>query len=183
MNLKFGALFMTALLTRCVGADGLEPPLVDGFVNAPLSEVWRLFTSAEEYESASVNKADIDLRLGGHIRTHAGAGELGDNNTVDDAILAFDPQHMLALRTVATPPNFPYRNALAGTWRVLYFDSAGENMTRVRLVGLGFTSDPESEALRGYFANTQREFLDRVAKRYWPKCAHCELESPLTPEK
>ena len=183
MNLNIRALLLTTALTLPIGAQAAEAPLVDGFVNAPPNEVWRIFTTSEGYKSTGVTQADIDLKIGGHVRTHAGTGALGDEETMDSEILAFDPEHMLALRGVHVPASFPHRAALAGTWTVLYFDNAGENMTRVRIVGVGFTDDPESQALRAHLAKTDREMLDRAAKRFWPKCAHCQLESPLSPQQ
>jgi uncharacterized protein YndB with AHSA1/START domain len=183
MNLKICAVLITAALSLSKGANAASTQLVDGFINAPLSEVWRIFTTAEGYKSTGVAEADIDLHIGGHIRTQAVAGQLGDAETLDREILAFDPEHMLALRVAHAPANLPHRDALAGTWTIIYFDSAGENMTRVRVVGVGFTDDPESQALRGDLAKTNREMLDRLGKRFWPKCAHCQLEAPLAPER
>jgi uncharacterized protein YndB with AHSA1/START domain len=183
MNPKMYALLMTAILTLSTRAQAAESQLADGFINAPLAEVWRIFTTPEGYKSTGVNAADIDLRIGGHIRTHSRAGELGDAETMDAEILAFDPEHMLALRVVHAPEGMRHRAALAGTWTVTYFDGAGENMTRVRVVGVGFTNDPESQALRSDLEKSNRELFDRAAKRFWPKCAHCQLESPLAPEQ
>jgi uncharacterized protein YndB with AHSA1/START domain len=171
------------MLALPYGARAADSQVTDGFINAPLSEVWRIFTTTEGYKSTGVNQADIELRIGGHIRTHYGPGELGDAETIDNEILAFDPEAMLALRVAQAPASFPHRAALQGTWTVIYFDAAGENMTRVRIVGLGYTNDPESQALRTYFEKANRDVIDRVGKRYWPKCAHCQLESPLPPER
>jgi uncharacterized protein YndB with AHSA1/START domain len=183
MNLQIYALLMTAALALPNGASAADAPLIDGFINAPVGEVWRIFTTAEGYKSTGVSQADIDLRLGGHIRTHSSGGQLGDDETLDSEILAFDPEHMLALRVAQAPASLPHRAALASTWTVVYFENAGENMTRVRMVGVGFTDDAESRALRAYLEKTNREMIDRAAKRYWPKCAHCQLEAPLAPEQ
>lgn len=40
------------------------------------------------------------------------------------------------------PAGLPNRDALAGAWIVLYFSPAGENMTHVRIVGLGYNDTP-----------------------------------------
>lgn len=183
MNLQIYAVLMTAALALPKSANAADTQLVDGFINAPASEVWRIFTTAEGYKSTGVSQADIDLRLGGHIRTRDGNGQLGDAETLDREILAFDPEHMLALRVVSAPASLPHRTALADTWTVVYFDNAGENMTRVRIVAVGLRNDPESQALRAYLEKTDREMLDRAGKRYWPKCAHCQLEAPLAPDR
>ncbi|HEU4603000.1 MAG TPA: SRPBCC domain-containing protein [Steroidobacteraceae bacterium] len=181
MNLKIYALLTTGFLALSSGADKADSELADGFINAPLSEVWRIFTTEEGYKGAGVNQVDIDLKIGGHIRTHSGPGALGDAETMDKEILAYDPEHMLALRTAQAPASLPHRDALQGTWTVTYFENAGENMTRVRVVGVGFGNDAQSQALQEELRQSNRELIDRVGKRYWPKCAHCQLESPLAP--
>jgi uncharacterized protein YndB with AHSA1/START domain len=182
MKLKICALLITVILTRSNGADAAESQLVDGFINAPLSEVWRIFTTTEGYKSTGVKQADTDLRIGGHIRMQYGAGEPSDA-TIDGEILAFDPEHMLALRVAPVTTNLPRDAAASNPWTVTYFDSAGGNMTRVRVVAVGFTADPASQALRALLEKANRDVLARVAKPYWPKCAHCQLESPLAPQQ
>jgi hypothetical protein len=74
------------------------------------------------------------------------------------------------------PAHFPHKNALPGTWTVLYFTPAGDTMTHVRIVGLGYRDDPESEAMRKFFADGNRWTLDHIAKRYWPTCPRCKAE-------
>jgi uncharacterized protein YndB with AHSA1/START domain len=183
MNLKICALVMTAALALSKSATAGDNTLVDGFINAPLSQVWRIFTTREGYKSTGVNQVDIDLKIGGHIRTHSGGGDLGDAETLDNEILAFDPEHMLALRVAHAPSGVPHHASWDDAWTVTYFDAAGENMTRVRVMAVGFSAAPESRALRDYLEKTNREMLDRAAKPYWPKCAHCQLEAPLAPEQ
>jgi hypothetical protein len=50
---------------------------------------------------------------------------------------------------------------------------AGENMTQVRIVGLGYTDAPQSQAMRKFFAEGNRWTLDHIGKRFWPKCPKC----------
>jgi uncharacterized protein YndB with AHSA1/START domain len=166
--------------TRARAAEAL---VTEGFINAPVAEVWRLFTTSEGYKSTGVTQASVDLRIGGEIRSHYGPhgqGQLGDPETIVNEILAYEPERMLALRIRQAPASFAYRNAIAGTWTVLYFTPSGENMTHVRIVGLGFRDDAESQAMRQYFERGNRWTIDHLAKRYWPKCPKCELE-PAAP--
>jgi len=157
-----------------VAAPAAEPLMTEGFIGAPLAEVWRLFTSAEGYRAMGVSQATVDLRIGGEIHSHHDPdGRLGDPETIVNEILAYDPERMLALRTRRLPASFPYPRAAAGTWSVIYFSAAGEEMTQVRIVGLGYGHDPQSQALRKFFAEGSRRTLDQLAKPYWPKCAKC----------
>jgi uncharacterized protein YndB with AHSA1/START domain len=157
---------------------GLAEPLVtEGFINAAPAEVWRLFTTAEGYKATGVAQAEIDLRIGGEIRSHYDPnGRLGDAETIVNEILAYEPERMLSIRVRQAPASLPHRAALAGTWTVLYFNPAGANMTQVRIVGLGYDDSPDSQALRKFFADGNRWTLDHIAKQYWPKCASCKAD-------
>jgi uncharacterized protein YndB with AHSA1/START domain len=166
------------LALHAPGAWASEPQSTEGFINAPVSEVWRLFTTAEGYKATGVAAAAVDLRIGGEIRSHDDArGQLGDAETLVSEILAYEPERMLALRVKQAPASFPHRSAIEGTWTVLYFNPAGENMTQVRIVGLGYGDDAPSQALRQRFAESSRRTLDHIAKPYWPKCAKCAAEA------
>lgn len=159
-------------------AWGGEPQLTEGFVNAPVAEVWRLFTTSEGFLATGAAQAEVDLRIGGQIRSHYDANaKLGDAETIVNEILAYEPQRMLAIRINRAPASFPHRDAVAGTWTVIYFNPAGENMTQVRIVALGYTEEPQSQAMRKFFAEGNRWTLDHIAKRYRPKCAKCEKDA------
>lgn len=184
---RHGLAFALALFTclvamgaRAATTPGSEPAstgpqVTEGFINAPVAEVWGLFTTSAGYKATGVDKADVDLRIGGLIRTHYDPkGTLGDPETIVNEILAFEPQRMLAIRIKEPPASFPYREAVAGTWTVIYFTPAGQDMTQVRIVGLGYRDDDQSRAMRRFFEEGNRWTLDHLAKPYWPKCKLCE---------
>ena len=92
---------------------------------------------------------------------------------------------MLAIRIKQAPASFPYRDAIAGTWTVIYFTPAGENMTQVRIVGLGYTTIAgiagDAQVLRRrqpLDARPHREALlaasARGARRKSPQAADCQ---------
>ena len=179
------AALLMALLAH--GAWAAEPLVTEGFINAPVAEVWRIFTTSDGYLATGAAQAHVDLRIGGEIQSHYGGqdgkhGQLGDAETIVNEILAYEPERMLALRIKQAPASFPHRSAIDGTWTVLYFNPAGENMTQVRVVGLGYQDTPESQALRQFFEQGNRWTLDHIAKRYWPKCPRCEREAAQVSE-
>ena len=156
-------------------AGAAEPQVTEGFVNAPVAEVWSLFTTSEGYLATGVAQADVRLAIGGEIRTHYDPkGKLGDAETIVNEILAYEPERMLTIRIKQAPASFQHRDGVAGHWTVLYFTPAGENMTHVRIVGLGYADTPAAQAAREFFATGNRWTLDHIAKRYWPKCKLCE---------
>jgi uncharacterized protein YndB with AHSA1/START domain len=180
----FGARLGRAFVTICLalslaamsisGARAADAQITEGFINTSPAEVWRMFTTAEGYKLTGVALAEVDLKIGGLIRTRYDAkGQLGDPQTIVNEILAYEPERMLAMRIKQAPQGFPYPDAIAGTWTVIYMNPAGDNMTQVRIVGLGYTDEPQSQAMRKFFSEGNRWTLDHMAKPYWPKCAKC----------
>ena len=50
-------------------AHAAEPQVTEGFINAPVGDVWRIFTTAEGFKATGVAHAEVDLRIGGAIRS------------------------------------------------------------------------------------------------------------------
>src|SRR5262245_10892747 len=174
---RFLHLFAALAGVFSVSATAAEPQVTEGFINAPVAEVWRLFTTSEGFRATGAAQADVRLAVGGEIRSHYDPkGKLGDAETIVNEILAYEPERMLAIRIKQAPASFPHRDAVAGTWTVIYFAPAGD-MTQVRIVGLGYNDSPASQAMRKFFAEGNRWTLDHIAKPYWPKCKLCEKES------
>ena len=158
-------------------AQAAEPQVTEGFINTAPAEVWKIFTTAEGYKQTGVAHAEVDLEIGGTIRTHYDPkGKLGDAKTIVNEILAYEPERMLAIRIKQAPADFAWPDAIAGTWTVIYLTPAGDNMTQVRIIGLGYTDSAQSQAMRKFFAEGNRWTLDHIAKGYWPKCAKCVAE-------
>ena len=62
--------------------------VTEGMIQAPVDAVWAAFTTKEGQESWNVAHAEIDLRIGGVMRTHYdAAGRIGDPNTIENTIL------------------------------------------------------------------------------------------------
>ncbi len=177
-------LLMVSVVRSDAQATAGDTEVTEGFVNAPVAEVWKIFTTSEGFIATGANQAEIDLRVGGLMRSHYDPkGSLGDPETITNEILAYEPERMLAIRIKQPPASFPYREAVEGTWTVLYFTPSGQDMTHVRIVGLGYRDTPQSQAMRKFFADGNRWTLDHVAKRYWPKCKLCKAEESQPAQK
>ena len=80
-------------------------------IAAPVDAVWAALTTKEGQESWNVAHAEIDLKIGGKMRTHYdAAGRIGDPNTIENTILCFEPRRMLAIQVQNPPEKFPYKN-------------------------------------------------------------------------
>ena len=165
-------------------SQGIEGQVTEGYVNAPLAEVWRVFTTPEGLRTTGVAQAAVDLKVGGTIRFHDDPrGQLGDPAGWVLEVLAYDPQRMLATRIRTASAKFPHADQVQGLWTVTYFTASGEDMTHVKMVALGYSADTASEAVKKAIAEANRRTLDTVAKRYWPKCKLCTTEPAATAEK
>ncbi len=144
--------------------------ITEGIIDAPLDAVWNAFATKEGQEAWNVAHAEIDLKIGGKMRTHYDPkGKIGDANTIENIILAFEPRKMLAIQVGKPPEKFPFKDAIKNVWHVLYFEEAGPNRTRVRLVGLGYSADEESKKLRAFFEKGNAYSLKRLQEHFAKK--------------
>ena len=156
-----------AILFALLFAIGPTGPVVtEATVNAPVDQVWKMFTTREGIESWMVAKTDIDLRIGGMWRTsYSKSSTLDDDTSIHHRILSYEPGRMLSFQTIKFPRNFPFPNAILKTWNVVYFESAGEGRTKVTTHMLGFGDDDESQKMRAFFEVGNKTTMDSLVKR------------------
>lgn len=152
MKRQMLSLVMLAVLSGNGSAQDINPVVSVGIVEAPVDTVWAAWATSAGLRSWLAPHADIDLRVGGLMRTNYDAnGSLGDSKTIDNRILSLDPRRMLSIQVSKAPDGFPFVNAIQHMWTVVYLDPVGRNRTRVRVVGLGFRPDAESQRMRAFF--------------------------------
>jgi uncharacterized protein YndB with AHSA1/START domain len=135
-------------------------------INAPVATVWNVWTSAEGYKSLGVAKAEVDFRIGGVIRSHYSAtGVLGDEQTIENRILAYEPGRMIAIRIKQPPKSFPFREAWKTTWTVITLTDLGNNQTHIRVASMGYGPDEESMAMRRFFERGNAATLNALQNR------------------
>ena len=138
--------------------------VTEGVVAAPIADVWRVWSTSEGFTATGVAMADVDLRVGGLIRSrYAAGGVLGDEQTIENEILAYEPPRMMAIRIHRPPANFPFKEAWKRTWTVVTLTPLDGNRTQVRAASLGYGTDPESVAMRQFFERGNQQTLDALA--------------------
>ena len=163
------AIVLAIVVMACgyVRAQEASPIAHEGIVEAPLDQVWAAITTSEGLRSWLAPHAEIDLRVGGLMRTNYNAqGQLGDPQTIENAILSFEPQRMISIKVAKPPANFPFPNAVRGMWTVMYFSAVGPNRTNVREVTLGLGSEPESQRMRAFFDQGNATTLSQLQRRF-----------------
>lgn len=142
----------------------------EGIVDAPPAEVWRIFSTSEGYKVLGPAQAQVDLRVGGLIRSRYGNdGSLGDDETVENVILAYEPLRMMALRIQKPPKSFPFKEAWKSSWTVITLADAGGGKTHVRAASLGFGTDAESLQMRTFFERGNQQVIELVQKHFAAK--------------
>lgn len=166
---------VAGIFTAAAGVDGMSSRLAaqtdrvvhEAVVTASLDQVWTAFTTATGLEAWMVPHADIDLRVGGRMRTNFNALEkLGDPGTIENTILSFEPKHMLSFKVSRAPAGFPFPNAVKSMWTVVYFDALGPGKTRVREISLGFEDNEESRRMREFFEKSDAQLLSALQKHF-----------------
>ena len=115
-------------------------------------EVWRAFTTTEGLKSWAAPLANIDFRVGGKWRANYNKdGKLGDKSTIENTILCFDPQRMIALKATGFPEGFEFVDAAKDTWSIFYFSPVDEARTKITIVGLGYNDSEQSQKMRSFF--------------------------------
>ena len=152
---------------RRSSTSGVKELVTEGVIAAPVEQVWAAFATKEGQESWNVSHAEIELKVGGKMKTHYDPkGQIGDPNTIENTILCFEPNRMLAIQVSNPPANFPYKNAIKNMWTVLYFEDAGHSLTRLRIVGIGYGDDEESQKLRSFFDKGNSYTLKKLQEKF-----------------
>lgn len=96
-------------------------------------------------------KAEIDLRVGGMIRT-AYQGEIGGDNTNTLHIVNYVPERLLTLRAELNS-NWPaiMQEDAEKLSNVILFDEIADGVTRIQSYGIGYTNAPEYDQLMNFF--------------------------------
>lgn len=135
-------------------------------VDGSLDEVWDAFTTKEGIESWMVPVAEIDLRVGGTLKTNydkeAGIGGPG---TIVHHILSFEPKRMITSRFDA-PENAQVAKIAEKSWGITYFDAIDADHTRITLVSCGYGEGPEWDKARAFFEKGNAWTLDKLKQKF-----------------
>ena len=149
-------------------AAGQAPTLAtEGIIDAPVAEVWKVFSTSEGYKAVGVALAEVDFRIGGTIRSRYSAnGVLGDDETIENQIMAYEPLRMIAMRIQKPPRTFPFQQAWKQGWTVVTLTDLGDGRTRLRAASVDFGTDEESQAMRRFFERGNQQTLETLQAHF-----------------
>lgn len=160
------AIMVGANITWAQNKDG-ESLRHEAVINAPPSEVWKALTTSEGLKSWMAPLVDIDLRVGGKMRSNYQAdGKLGDENTIENTILSYEPERMFSIKATKPPANFPFAASIKDMWSVMHLEPVGADRTRLMICGMGFKDDAESTKMREFFDKGNAHTLEQLRKKF-----------------
>ena len=162
--MRQATLAIAATFLFCAAGLGQDNRVVDEFeIQASVNDVWAAFTTTEGLKSWVAPLADIDFRVGGKWRANYNKdGQLGDETTIENTILCYDPKRMLSMRATGFPKGFEFVDAAKETWSIFYFELLSETETKVTIVGLGYNDSEQSKKLRAFFEPANRYSMDQL---------------------
>ena len=139
----------------------------EGVVPAPIAEVWKVLTTSEGYKALGPALAEVDLRVDGTIRSRYRAdGTLGDAETIENLILAYEPPRMIATRIQKIPATFPFKEAWKKPWTVITLTPVDARQTHMRVASLGYGPDEESLAMRRFFEAGNQQTIETLRRHF-----------------
>ncbi|MEZ6137977.1 MAG: SRPBCC domain-containing protein [Pirellulaceae bacterium] len=163
--MQYAILAVAAALFICTAACAQDNErVVDEFeIEANIDDVWNAFTTTDGLKSWAAPLADIDFRIGGKWRANYNKdGELGDETTIENTILAYDPKRMLSLKATGFPKGFEFVDAAKQTWSIFYFARMSESRTKITIVGIGYTDSEQSKKMRAFFKPANKYSMDQL---------------------
>jgi uncharacterized protein YndB with AHSA1/START domain len=157
------------LLLAAVGATAQadEASFVnEGVIPAPIDEVWKVFSTSEGYKALGPALADVDLRVGGLIRSrYRTDGALGDAETIENVIVDYRAPVMMVMRITRVPASFPFKEAWKSTWTELTLTPTDDG-THLRATSYGFGTDEESIAMRRFFEAGNEQTIETLRRHF-----------------
>ena len=161
------ALFLVLLATGGAAQAADEASFVnEGVIPAPVDAVWNVFATSEGYKTLGPALAEVDLRVGGVIRSRYRAdGVLGDAETIENVIVDYRAPVMMAIRIQKPPVSFPFKEAWKSTWTVLTLTPTDDG-THLRAASYGYGTDEESLAMRKFFEAGNQQTIETLRRHF-----------------
>ena len=156
-----------SIVTMAVPARAAESIVAEGVVAAPVATVWDAWATSAGLRTWLAPHAEIDLRIDGVMRSNYDPkGSLGDPGTIENRILSYEPQRMLSIKVSKAPERFPFKARIGDMWTVLYFHPTADGKTALRIVGVVFGTDEESQKMKEFFKQGNAFTLTQLQKRF-----------------
>ena len=155
----------SAITSRVETTDAGERILIhEVLINASVEDVWRAHTTDAGWALWSSPLVEIDLRVGGTIRTHYDEdAKLGDPGTNTLHIVNYVPRRVLTLKADISQ-NWPEVLKQDGDrlTNVILFEELDDNRTRLISYGIGYRDTPEYDNLMKFFISANEQLYGKL---------------------
>jgi uncharacterized protein YndB with AHSA1/START domain len=162
-----GAAAQTAV-ARCSSAspDGTRTLCHEAVLDAPVSEVWALWTTADGLRSWAAPVVSIDARPGGLWEaSYNPQGHIGDGRNIQNRIIAAQPNALLIMQVAAAPPGFAHPNEVRDLLTVIELDAIDAQHTRARVSMHGYREGAAFDDLYRFFDWGNAYSLEKLQQR------------------
>jgi uncharacterized protein YndB with AHSA1/START domain len=136
---------------------------VEGTIKAPVSEVWRVWTTSQGAEEFFAEKANIQLAIGGPYEIQFDPKD-ERSGTKGLKILSYSPEEMISFQWNAPPEFAEVRNG--GTWVVVQMRPEGPDRTHLTVTHLGWKEGAEWDHAYVHFERGWGDLMKRLERRF-----------------
>ena len=130
-------------------------------VKSPIDSVWYAYTTKKGYESWAAPLAEVDLKVGGFIKSNYNKeGKIGDSTTIVTHIINYVPKRLITLQAEITD-NFPefMKKEAKDFYNVIYINEMKDGYTSVKSFGIGYKNNPKYLSLMNFFIPANEKIL------------------------
>lgn len=154
-------------LTTATATAGDRVLRHEAIVDAPIADVWEVWTTNEGIRSWMVPHGKVDFRVGGEYRTsYSPDVDLDGKEAIVNRILVYEPLSMIAMKNVQAPPGFGSPEMFQQTWSVMRFEPVGTLQTRVIANGYGYGEGDAWDELYNAFERGNEYVMSMLQQRF-----------------
>ena len=147
--------------------DGQRVLRHDVLVAATPEKVYQAWTTSEGLRSFAAPFVVIDMNARTWEATYGPNPKAGDPNNIRNEVVAYIPNHMLAIRIVNTPPKFPHPELAKRLHTVIEVVRIEDpNTTRVRVSMLPYGTGAEWDAVYELFRRGNAFVLKKLEEKF-----------------
>lgn len=164
-------------------ASGDQVLALSAVIDAPASELWRVFSTEAGWKTLGAKMAMVDFRQGGVIETsYDDKAAPGQPGNIKNLILAIVPGRLLVIRNIQAPKGFAHAEEFGRTTTAVEFLPEGPGRTRVQMWNAGYRPEPAYQEVFARFRMGDAWTLDELRKHF---AAHpvASAESPAPAAK
>jgi uncharacterized protein YndB with AHSA1/START domain len=149
-------------------ANGHRVQQLSTIVAAPVSEVWKAFSTDEGFKRWAVPVAHIALGNDGMMESsYSLSGKIGDPDNIKNRIVAYFPEKLLVMQNAHVPKGAPFDPVLIANLRtIITFEAVDATHTKVTEAQVGYGEGAGYDDMYRHFRDGNAYALQTLAKSF-----------------